>query len=257
MRSLSSFLCLLTLLRTHVTTVHGLVVDEESLEAYSSRLQGIFQTALDDQSDTSALWIGIADPDYGDIYFALGNATGGPPADTPATLEQHFDIGSISKSVGGTAILRLAEQGVLALEDTVQDLIPDFAMTFFQYASYTVEDLLRMKTIVPDFINNANVTLMADYAQNISKRFSEVEIVDYAMEDYPNEGGIYSSTNFIVLELIAQAVDPEWALVLLASRLISTLSSLLIFLDSLHATRNRIACSQNSETALSKHQQTV
>jgi hypothetical protein len=35
--------------------------------------------------------------------------------------------------------------------------------------------------------------------------------------------------------------DPEWALVLLlASRLISTLSSLLIFLDSLHAIRNRI-----------------
>ena len=50
-------------------------------------------------------------------------------------------------------MLLLVEQGVLGLQATVGELVPDFAAQFPVYANYTVDDLLRMKTIVPDFID--------------------------------------------------------------------------------------------------------
>ena len=124
----------------------------EPLEDYTERLNGIMQAEFDNQNETFALWVGIADPDYGDLYFVFGNAKVEP--DVPATLEHKFDIGSISKTMGGTVVMLLAEQGVLSLEDKVETLIPDFTATFTEYANYTVEELLRMKTIVPDFLND-------------------------------------------------------------------------------------------------------
>jgi len=88
--------------------------------------------------------------------FVFGNSTGGPPADTPATLMERFDIGSISKTMGGTLMLLLEEEGVLLLSDQVRTLVPDYATQFPQYANHTLEELLRMDTVVPDFLNDPN-----------------------------------------------------------------------------------------------------
>ena len=126
----------------------------ETYDEYTTRLQGIFQEKFGEQSEAFALWIGIADPDYGDMYFVLGNATGESPPMEAATLDQIFDIGSISKTFGGTLIMLMVEEGLLELDDTVEMLVPDFAEMFPEYANNTVEELLRMKTLVPDFIND-------------------------------------------------------------------------------------------------------
>ena len=126
----------------------------EAVEDYKARLSGIFQSEFDMQEETFALWVGIADPDYGDMYFVYGNSTGGPPPDMPAMLDEHFDIGSISKTMGGTVIMRMVEEGMLNFEDTIEDLVPELTDMFPEYGNYTVEELLRMKTLVPDFLND-------------------------------------------------------------------------------------------------------
>ena len=45
----------------------------------------------------------------------------------PATVDDHFGIGSISKTFGATTYLRLAEEGVLDLDATVVDVAPRVA----------------------------------------------------------------------------------------------------------------------------------
>ena len=128
----------------------------EPVEDYVQRLQAAFDEKFQEQSEAFAWWIGVADPDYGDLYFVFGNATGPSPPQEPATLDHIFDIGSISKTVGGTLIMLLAEEGLLSLTDTVGELVPNFTAEFPQYENNTVEELLRMKTIVPDFVNDEN-----------------------------------------------------------------------------------------------------
>jgi CubicO group peptidase (beta-lactamase class C family) len=96
------------------------------------------QQAFDQQEEAYAMWIGFSDPDYGDMYFVLGNSTNtnvegsSPPEHTAATLDDMFQIGSISKTFLGTATLLLESRGDVSLNDTVQELVPDFALEFPQ-----------------------------------------------------------------------------------------------------------------------------
>jgi len=70
---------------------------------------------------------------------AYGNARLEPP--TPATSEMRYKIGSISKQFTATAILMLAEQGKLSLDDPVSKFVPDLTraneVTIRQLLSHT------------------------------------------------------------------------------------------------------------------------
>jgi CubicO group peptidase (beta-lactamase class C family) len=186
--------------------VHG---QEETAEEFQDRIRMKIQRIFNQQQEAYAMWIGLSDPEYGDMYFVFGNSTsteeGSSPPDVAATLDDVFQIGSISKTFLGTAMLLLESRGDLSLNDTVQELVPDFALEFPQYANYTVENLLRMETLVPDFLNDEE-GILNDYSKNISKRYSVEEIVAYAMQRYPLETPGYSTTNFVVGEFIVEAV---------------------------------------------------
>jgi CubicO group peptidase (beta-lactamase class C family) len=97
------------------------------------------------------------------MYFVLGNSTstdveGSSLHDMAATLNDIFQISSISKTSLGTAMLLLESRGDLSLNNTVQELVPNFALEFPQYANYTVENLLRMEMLVLDFLNDEEGT---------------------------------------------------------------------------------------------------
>ena len=70
---------------------------------------------------------------------AYGNGRLEPP--TPATAEMRYKIGSISKQFTATAILMLAEQGKLSLDDPVSRFVPDLTrakeVTIRQLLSHT------------------------------------------------------------------------------------------------------------------------
>ena len=87
-----------------------------------------------------------------------------------ATIEDHFDIGSISKTFSGTVVMMLAEEGVLSLNASVADLVPAFANEFSVYANYTLEQLLRMQTVVPDFEDDVDVLLEGDPSRRFTIR---------------------------------------------------------------------------------------
>ena len=74
------------------------------------------------------------------------------PPDISATIDDHFYIGSISKTFGATVNLQLIEQGLFALNQTLESIIPDFSSKYPQYANYTPADLMGMQTLVPDFL---------------------------------------------------------------------------------------------------------
>ena len=70
---------------------------------------------------------------------AYGNARLEPPA--PATTEMRYKIGSVSKQFTATAILMLAEQGKLSLDDPISRFVPDLTrakeVTIRQLLSHT------------------------------------------------------------------------------------------------------------------------
>ncbi|MEJ7838825.1 MAG: serine hydrolase domain-containing protein [Thermomicrobiales bacterium] len=69
--------------------------------------------------------IGVAS---GDQQQSVGFGIGSIDDPSPVTHETRFQIGSISKTVTSTAIMRLIEDGLVDLDDPVQRFIPDFTV---------------------------------------------------------------------------------------------------------------------------------
>lgn len=185
---------------------------EDSLSSLQSRFQTKFDEIFSSQTEAYAMWIGLSHPDIGDMYFVFGNSTssvpGMSPPDVTATLDDTFQIGSISKTFLGTAMLLLEERGDLSLSDKVGALIPEFTTEFPDYANYTVENLLRMETLVNDFLNDPK-GILSNYTKDITQTYSPEEIVTYALWDGLLEKPVYSTTNFVVGDVIIEQITGQ------------------------------------------------
>ena len=66
--------------------------------------------------------VGISDPVRGSYLQAYGTAD---TAGTPMTTDVHYRIASVTKTLTAQAVLRLAEQGRLSLDDPLEGYVPD------------------------------------------------------------------------------------------------------------------------------------
>lgn len=126
----------------------------ETADEYHTRLGNLLNDAFVNQNQSTAWWVGFSHPTHGDHYWVYGNSSDTDetfPPDTPASIDDHFYIGSISKTFGATVNLQLIEQGLFGLNQTLDSIIPDFVEEFPQYLNYTPADLMGMQTLVPDF----------------------------------------------------------------------------------------------------------
>jgi hypothetical protein len=180
------------------------------MEDFCSRMKITLDDVFSAQNESYAMWIALSHPEFGNQYFVFGNALSllsGHPPDIPAMLDDSFQIGSISKTFLGTAMLLLEEQGHLSLNNTVGELVPDFARQFTPYANYTVENLLRMDMLVGDFLNDPQ-GILANYTKDTSRQYSPKEILAFALQDgyYPRDSPEYSTTNDIVGKVIVENI---------------------------------------------------
>jgi CubicO group peptidase (beta-lactamase class C family) len=197
------------------------VATAETVDEFQQRLGAEFEQIFQGQNQTTALWLGVSDPLFGDLYWVFGNSrisnsssdsTAAEAFDVPATLHDHFDIGSISKTFGGTVHLLLIEEGLFNLEDTVQDIVPDFVQQFPVIGNYTVRELLSMKTLIPDFLNEPGSLFDAGVTADPSIRYTIPEIIGFAVQNglinasNDPHAGYYSTTNFLIIEYIAEYV---------------------------------------------------
>lgn len=71
-------------------------------------------------------------------------------AKTPLTVNHIFHMGSVTKTLVGTAILKLWEEGLLGLEDKLAELLPDFSMADPRFREITLRHLLSHTSGMPD-----------------------------------------------------------------------------------------------------------
>jgi len=145
------------------------------------------------------LWLAVWDPKKGYYEQAYGNAV---LPSTPATVADHFMIGSITKSVFATAVLQQVAAGKLTLSDTVAKLDPALAKKFPKAAKYTAAQLLSMTTQIPDYADAAVAIQVAD-PQHHFTRNQLIALAFAKGKPLPKEGG-YSTTNYIILGIILE-----------------------------------------------------
>ena len=161
-------------------------------------------TALAAAPDQPGMWIGVWDPAKGVYIAAYGEAVDGQTAATP---EDHSRIGSVTKTFTAAAVLQQVAAGQLSLDDTIEDVLPDLAERHPDLAPITVEQLLAMRSGIPDYANTGAV--IGPVVEDPTKVWTVDEIIDTTLEEEPLQPlgtAGYSTTNYLILGQMLESI---------------------------------------------------
>ncbi|HEV8395492.1 MAG TPA: serine hydrolase domain-containing protein [Vicinamibacterales bacterium] len=147
---------------------------------------------------------------------AYGSARLGPPA-VPATAAMRYSIGSISKQFTSAALLLLAEEGKLSLDDRVAKWFPDLTrandVTVRQLLSMTsgYQDFWPQDYVMPDMLKDTTpAAIMKGWAQK-------------PLDFEPGTRWQYSNTNYVIAGQIVERVARQPLLSFLRARVFGPL----------------------------------
>jgi D-alanyl-D-alanine carboxypeptidase len=168
--------------------------------------------------EVPAVYIGVWDPARGAYQQAYGLAD--VANGRPAAIEDHFRIGSISKTFGAAIILQLIDEGLLALDDTVADADPALAERFPGVADITIRDLLGMTSGIPDYMNVPDAAVAA-LTQKPDTQWDPKQLIGYGVDRGLAPVGTpgYSTTNYVILQEIAETITGKTIQALVKERL--------------------------------------
>ncbi|GAA4432397.1 serine hydrolase domain-containing protein [Bremerella cremea] len=120
----------------------------------------------------------------------------------PVTTDMAFRIGSNTKTMTGTVVLQLIQEGKLKLTDTVSKFFDNVP----QGDQITIADLLAMRSGIPTYSDLKSVNRQLD--QQPLKGYTTAELIQLGIEQKPlfKPGAEfnYSNTNYIMLGVIIE-----------------------------------------------------
>jgi CubicO group peptidase (beta-lactamase class C family) len=146
---------------------------------------------------------------------AYGQARLEPPA--PATTAMRYSIGSISKQFTAAAVLLLAEDGKLSLDDTVSRWLPDLTRA----SEVTVRQLLSMTSGYQDYWPQDYV--MPGMLKDVTPQGILDGWAKKPLDFDPGTRWQYSNTNYVIAGVIIEKVAGTPLLDFLAERVFKPL----------------------------------
>lgn len=114
-----------------------------------------------------------------------------------------YCIGSVSKIFTAAAAMKLQEQGILDLNQTVTYYLPEFVMADERYQQITVRMLLNHSSGLPGSSFENGFTFAADTEAHDS--FLS-RLKDKRLQSDPGAYSVYSNDSFLMAELVIEAV---------------------------------------------------
>ena len=148
--------------------------------------------------------VAIVDPERGTFLKAYGTAD---TAGTPMTPDLHYRIGSVTKTFTADAVLRLVDQGMVALTDPISKYVDDLP-----YGDLiTIQDLLAMRSGLYDFGDDTDFfnRYIADPTLPWTVEDSLAIIRAHASEPPRRTRRRRTTRNFVVLGLVIEKVTGQ------------------------------------------------
>lgn len=121
---------------------------------------------------------------------------------TPMQPEMQLRLGSITKQFTAVAILMLAEQGKLSLQDDVTRFLPDYPSGG---KHITIERLLQHTAGVPNYTAMMNFGLTSDRDRSVQQMIDYFK--DERLDFEPGERWAYSNSGYILLGAVIEKVS--------------------------------------------------
>jgi D-alanyl-D-alanine carboxypeptidase len=121
----------------------------------------------------------------------------------PATPKTVFQIQSITKTFTSAAILLLADEGKLSLDDPIAKYLDG---TPVSWTNITIRHLLTHTSGIKDFINEPTASLRIDVSEEEVLRATAPRPLNFQ----PGERYAYSNTNYHLLAMIIRKLTGKW-----------------------------------------------
>ena len=120
------------------------------------------------------------------------------------TVDDHFRIGSNTKTMTGTVILQLVDEGELALDDPVSNYVPEVP----NGENITIAQLLNMRSGLHNYSELISFNRILDEDPQKVWQPEELVAMGLAEEPYfpPGDGYHYSNTNTVLLGMIIEEI---------------------------------------------------
>lgn len=172
-------------------------------DALAQRLDAAIKQAMTTTGVPGAI-VGIWGPD-GDYVRAFGVADKSTRA--PMKTDFYSRIGSVTKTFTVTAVMQLADEGKLGLDDPVAEYVPGVPLG----DRITLRQLARMQSGL--FNYSASPEFQKAMFADPRRAFTPRELLSYALAEPnqfpPGERFDYCNTNTILLGLVVQKVSGE------------------------------------------------
>lgn len=123
---------------------------------------------------------------------------------TPLTVDDHFPIASVTKSFTVHLILRLADLGLLSLNDSIDQYVAGIP----NGNGISLLQLAAMESGIKNY--TAAAAFLAQFTQDVTAPFTEQSLVNFAVAESPvfapGAAYDYSNTNTVLLGMVAQQV---------------------------------------------------
>jgi D-alanyl-D-alanine carboxypeptidase len=158
-----------------------------------------------EQQNLPSVVVGVWAPGEGEYFTARGKAN--LKTGQQRGLGQPYRIASITKTFTATAVLQLVDEGKLETSDKISEWYPDFPNA----KKITVDDLLRMRSGIPDFtdeefMNNWYAHPKTDITAQDSIERSAKKVDQF---EPPDQKTSYANINYILLQEIVRKVSGE------------------------------------------------
>lgn len=146
------------------------------------------------------------------------------------SINSAFQLASISKTFTGTAVLLLAQDQKLKIQDSIQKYIPDFP-----YHGITIENLLSHRSGLPNYLYCFEEKRKENGAppsnDTILKWFGEADSLPNTLSQ-PGKKFNYNNTNFILLASIIEKVSGQSYEQFIRTRIFEPLSMTHSYVDN-------------------------
>lgn len=133
--------------------------------------------------------------------------TAGSDSTRPPSVDDHTRIGSLTKTFTVMALLQLADEGKVSLDDTIGEFVPDVPNA----DTATLRDLGGMTSGIPSY--SANEDFVTTWGSDPDRVFSPEELIDYVRDvpaSFPAGTQVeYSNSNTVLLGMVIEQVTGE------------------------------------------------
>ena len=138
----------------------------------------------------------------GEGTWSQAFGTGNLKSDTPITPDDHFRIGSNTKTFTGTVVLQLVDEGRLALDDPVSEYQPEVP----NGENITIRQILNMTSGLFSYTEDEDFNRTLDTEPKKVWEPEELVGIGFEHEPYfrPGDGFHYSNTNTILLGMLVE-----------------------------------------------------